>query len=186
MTVNGLIDAVLAGANKVYQPTSYYDLDPDVGGPSFGGYSFYASLYNRYRVTHFDYEIEWSNLEADSVMVSALAIPASSTPSELFSAYNPEVAKENNFSRAFLLGPKGGSQATRTMRGSVSCEAVWGTPEVLTDAGWAAGVGTSPSINTFLMLSAWRINGTALALGAQFVLTITSVGYWDQKSNPTS
>lgn len=184
-TVNGLIDAALAVNAKVYRPTSYFDLDSDVGGPSFAGYGTYSAMYSRYRVTSFDYDIEWCNLQSDAVMVCAYPIPSTSTPSEVAASANPETGIENNFGKKMLLGPTAATPVSR-MRGHVDCRRIWGTPEVTTDNDWAGGTGTSPAVNTWLMLTAERINQAALATGVQFTLTIVSHGYWDQKVNVVS
>lgn len=184
-TVNGLIDAVLSISSKVYRPTSYFDIDPDVGGPSYAGYTFYASAYGRYRVLKYDYVVEWSNLQSDGVSVGVYPIADTATPSELATSANPELASENSMGKTMLLGPVG-SVSTGTIRGSILASKVWGTPEVETEASWAALTGGSPAANTWLMLTAERINGSALSTGAQFVLTVTAHGYWDQRVNLTS
>jgi hypothetical protein len=184
-TVNGLLDAVLSINSKVYRPTSYFDIEPDVGGPSYAGYSTYAAMYSRYRVTSFDYEIEWCNLQSDAVMVAAYPIASSSTPSEVATSAYPELAIENNFAKYRLIGPTSATPITR-MRGSVNCRRLWGTPEVLDDNDWAGGVGTSPTVNTWLMLTAQRINGAAFSTGVQYTLTIVAHGYWDEKTNVVS
>jgi len=184
-TVNGLLDAVLAGATKVYRPTSYFDIDPDVGGPSYGGYAFWASAYGRYRVTEYDYEIRWCNLQSDAVAVGVYPISDDSTPSELYSTNNVEVADENSLGQITLLGPTA-ANPTRVQRGTVLAEVVTGSPETWTDLAWAADVGSSPTVNTWLVLTANRINQAALSTGVQYTLTLTAKGYWNQRLSQVS
>jgi hypothetical protein len=179
-TVGGLIDAALAINSKVYRPTSLFDIEPDVGGPSYGGYAFWSAGYGRYRVLSFDYEIRVNNLQSDAVCFGVYPIALGSTPSELGSSANPEVAMENSMGQTKLLGPVSG-MSTATLRGHVDCSRVWGTIEAKTAEGWAGITGGSPSANTWLMLTAERINQLALAIGCQYTLTITAHGYWDQR-----
>jgi hypothetical protein len=178
-TVNGLIDAVFSINSKVYRPSSYFDIDPDVGGPSYGGYATFAAMYGRYRVLYYDYEIKWCNLQSDGVVVGCYPIASTSTPSESIANANPETAEENSMGKTHLLGPVS-AEPTFVMKGRVDAETLWGTHEVATDALWAADIGTSPTQNSWLMLTAERINGTSLALGAQYALTLTAHGYWEE------
>ena len=180
-TQGGLLDAALAGASKVYRPTSYFDLEPDVGGGSFGGYAFYAAGYGRYRVLSFDYKISLNNLQSDACQFGVYPIPSGTTPSELYSTNNVEVASENPYGKVVLLGPTGGV-STALVTGHVDCVKVWGTPEAATAEGWAGITGSSPSANTWLLLTAERLNLTALSTGVQYVLELVAHGYWDSRT----
>lgn len=183
VTSNGLIDALLSFNSKVYRPTSYFDLDPDVGGPTFGGYNTFAAIYSRYRVLAFKYTIAWVNLQSDGVLVSAQAIPSTATPSELSEATEPAI--ENEYGQWRLLGPTAAGNPVY-MKGYVNCTKIWGTPEVKTESAWAGSVGGSPSANTWLRLGATRINNSAISTGVQFTLRIKSYGYWDQRTDLTT
>lgn len=182
--VSGLTSAVTAVNSVVYRPTSYFDFDPAVGGPSFGGYTQYAAMYNRYRVLAFKYSVHFTNLEADTVIVSCQALTdaiGGGTPPTGTATDYTEPAIENNamLSRWTTLGPTAASPQ-RTLKGFIKSKTVWSTPEVYNDASWAANAGASPVANTWLRIAARRANGSALSTGIQFVLKVTSYGYWDQ------
>lgn len=182
--VNGLLSALTAVNSIVYRPTSYFDIDPALGGPSYGGYTQYAAMYNRYRVLAFKYTIRWTNLESDTVIVSAQALTDASgggAPPSGTAADYTEPAIENNaqLSRWTTLGPVAASPQ-RVLKGFVKAKTVWATPEVYTGTEWASNTGTSPVANTWLRLAARRANNAAMTTGVQFIMKITAYGYWDQ------
>jgi len=182
VTVNdGLISSITSSHALVYRPTSYFDVDPAVGGGSFAGYAFFAGMYSRYRVTGFSYECTFTNLQAQSVMVGCQAIPSSTTPATGTAVDNTEPADENEYGVTAILAPTSATP-TRTLRGYVNCQKLWGTPEVKTDNDWSAAVGTSPSVNSWLRISAHMLNNASMTVGVQFHLKIKSYGYWDQKN----
>lgn len=179
---NGLISALTAVNAKVYQPSSYFDPDPDVASTSdYGGFTFFSSMYSRYRVLAFKYTVIWTNLEATAVRVSCQAIPASVTPTEGTATDWTEPAIENPYGKYFVLSPTAASP-TKKLSGYVNCTKLWGTPEARYDTGWAGTATTSPGVNSFLRLAAYKLDGSALSVGVQFNIRVKAYGYWDQKN----
>jgi hypothetical protein len=185
-TVNGLLDAVLSGNSKVYRPTSVFDIEPDAGGPSYSGYTFFSTLYQRYRVIKYSYRCTFSNLQSDACAVGCYPIPDTSTPSELPSSSNPEIARENSMGTFALLGSVNGGEGVKTLSGTIIPRIVWGTIEAETDSSWASLIGSSPVANTWLMVTAERINGAAFSTGVQFDLEVCAHVEWHQRLNPTN
>jgi len=178
---NGLISALTPAFSKVYRPTSYFDFDPAVGGQTFGGYGVLAQIYDRYRVLAFKVDITFINLESDSVTCTIEAIgDAVQPPSGTATDYTEYAIESSNFFRKVILGPTSSAPKAQVSM-FTKCLAVWGTPEVSTDAAFAAAAGTSPQSNTWLRISAYRNNGVALTVGVQYVMKLTSYGYWDEK-----
>jgi len=93
----GLISALTDSHSLVYRPTSYYDVDPAVGGGSYAGYTFFASQYGRYRVTGFRYRVTFINLETTAVAVGCQAIASQATPASGTAADYVEAASENDY-----------------------------------------------------------------------------------------
>lgn len=182
---NGLISALTGVASLVYRPTSYFDFYPAVGGPSYGGYSTYAAMYDRYRVLAFKYTCIFTNLEADSVTVSCQAIADTSTPPSGTATDYTENAIENIYGKFRVLSPTA-SNPTQVIKGYVNCSKLWGTPETKTDTNWASTSGSNPTANSWLRVAALRNNGAALATGVQFLLRVKSYGYWDERIDKTS
>jgi len=178
----GLISSTTSGAAFVYQPTSYFDLDPALGGPSFGGYSFFAGMYNRYRVLSFKYKVTFVNLESSAATVSCQAIASTSVPGTGAGTDWTQAAMENDYGKYVMLAPTS-STPERTLSGYVSCVKLWGTPEAKYDAGWAATIGTSPSLNSYLRVAGHLNSGANLSTGVQIVIEITSYGYWDTRAS---
>lgn len=180
---NGLISALTATNSVVFRPTSYFDFDPAVGGPSFGGYTQLALIYDRYRVLAFKVVIDWVNLETDGVTVSAEAIADSTTPpTGTATDYTEHAIESANWSRNMTLGPVSANPKGR-MKMFVKTTKVWGSPDPATDSAFAANAGSSPAANTFLRLAAYRNNGNNLATGVQFTIKCKSYGYWDEKND---
>lgn len=180
-TTGSIGDASLSTKGKVYRPTSLFDIDDDAGGPSYSGYTFFAAGYSRYRVIGYEWEVTFANALSDAVSVGVYPIPSNSSPSELGSSANPEIAAENLYGKQALLGSLDGQPAVK-LRGYVSCEKVWGTPEAKYASAWAGNSGDSPTSNTWLMLCAHRVSGNALSTtGVQYTMRVIAHGYWDQK-----
>lgn len=181
---NGLASGVTAGQAIIYRPTSYFDFDPAVGGQTFGGYGVLANIYDRYRVLAFRYIITFINLEAYSVTVTTEAIADTSTPGSGTTVDYTEFAIEAaNYARSTQLAPNGSGGSMKTLSMLVKTRSVWGTPEVFTDAAYAANAGANPAANTWLRVAAYMNNGQPLAIGVQFTMKLTSYGYWDEKND---
>jgi len=176
----GLISALTSSNALVYRPTSYFDVDPAVGGASFAGYSFYASVYARYRVTGFKYKVTFVNLEATAAIVSCQAIPAVATPATGTATDQTEFAAENEYGQIAVCAPTT-SSPEKVLTGYINCKKLWGTPETLTDNDWAGAVGASPAANSWLRIAAHMANNAAMTIGVQVIMEIESYGYWDQK-----
>lgn len=177
----GLISALTSSSSLVYRPTSYFDVDPAVGGPSFAGYTFYASVYGAYRVLAFKYKATFLNLETDGVLVSCQAIASSATPGSGTATDYTEPAIENDYGKYALVGPTAATPE-KVITGYVNCTKLWGRPEAKTAPEWAGSTGSNPTVNSWLRIAAKRINGGNLATGCQCVLEIESYGYWDTKN----
>jgi len=178
---DGLISALTSSHALVYRPTSYFDVDPVVGGGSYAGYAFFAGMYSRYRVTGFAYEVTFTNLQAQSVMVGCQGIPSVTTPNVGTATDYTEMAAENEFGTSTILAPTSATP-TRTLKGYINTTRLWGTPEVKTDNDWAGAVGASPAANSWLRISAHMLNNAAMTIGVQFHVKIKAYGYWDQKN----
>lgn len=178
----GLISALTASSALVFRPTSYFDFDPAVGGPSFAGYTFYSSAYGRYRVTSFRYKATFVNLEATSAIVGCQAIADSSTPSSGTAVDFTEFASENDYGQIAVCAPTT-SSPEKVLTGYVDCKKLWGTPEALTDNDWSGATGVSPSVNSWLRISAHMANNAAMTIGVQAILEVESFGYWDMKDS---
>lgn len=176
----GLISSLTSSHSLVFRPTSYFDVDPLVGGSSFAGYTFYSSVYGRYRVTSFKYKATFMNLEATGVIVGCQAIASSSTPVTGTAVDQTEYAAENDYGQIAVCAPTT-STPEKVLTGYVDCQKIWGTPEVLTDNDWAGATGGSPPVNTWLRISAHMANNAAMTIGVQLILELESYGYWDQK-----
>lgn len=180
MIAQGLISALTSSAALVYRPTSYFDVDPAVGGESFAGYTFYSGAYGRYRVTGFKYKCTFINLEATGAIVGCHAIAKSSTPASGTATNFTDIAAENDWGKIAVCAPTT-SSPEKVLSGYVDCQKLWGTPEVKTDNDWAGGTGTSPTVNSWLRICAHMANNAAMTIGVQFILEIESYGYWDEK-----
>lgn len=177
----GLISALTSSSALVYRPSSYFDVDPAVGGASFAGYTFYASQYGRYRVTAFKYKASFVNLESTSVLVSCHAIPDDGTPASGTATDFTEYAVENDWAH-YAVCPPTTSTPEKVLTGYVDCQKLWGTPETKTDAAWAGSTGGNPSANSWLRIAAHMANNNNLTVGVQCILEIESYGYWDMKN----
>jgi len=177
----GLLSALTSSSSQVFRPTSYFDFDPAVGGPSFSGNTFFGNAYGRYRVTSFKYKATFINLEAYGVIVSCQGIANSSTPGSGTASDYTEAAAENDYGQIMVCAPATATPE-KVMTGYVDCQKIWGTPEVLTDNDWAGATGASPPVNTWLRIAAHMANNTSLTIGVQVILEVESYGYWDMKS----
>jgi len=180
----GLISALTDSHSLVYRPTSYYDVDPAVGGGSYAGYTFFAAQYGRYRVTGFKYKVTFINLETTGVAVSCQAIPSGGTPNSGTAADYVEAASENDYGQVAICAPTS-STPEQVIEGYVDTVKLWGTPEAKTAEGWAAAIGGSPSANSWLRISAHKLNATPMTVGVQTSLELTAYGYWDQRVSDT-
>lgn len=178
----GLISALTSSHALVFRPTSYFDVDPLVGGAAFAGYTFYSSAYGRYRVTSFKYKATFVNLEATAAIVSCQAIADSATPTVGTAVDHTEYAAENEYGQIAVCAPTT-SSPEKILTGYVDCKKLWGTPEALTDNDWAGATGGSPTINSWLRIAAHMANNAAMTIGVQVILQIESYGYWDQKES---
>jgi len=176
----GLISALTSSNALVFRPTSYFDVDPLVGGASFAGYTHYAGVYARYRVYAFRYKATFINLEATGAIVGCQAIPAVTTPATGTATDQTEFASENEYGQIAVCAPTA-SSPEKVLTGFVRTKDLWGTPEALTDNDWAGAVGGSPAANSWLRISAHMANNAAMTIGVQVILEIESYGYWDQK-----
>lgn len=181
----GLISALTSSHAEVIAPSSYFDIVPTVGGPSFGGFGTYAAMYSRYRVLAFRYKIDFMNLEPDAVIVTAQSIASSTTPVTGTAVDWTETAMENVYGQYRVLGSVTGN-GRATMKGFVNIAKLWGTPEVYTDNDWSGTSGTSPAVNSWLRVAAHKANNAAMTIGVQVIIQLKSYGYWDVPSNPTS
>lgn len=177
----GLISALTSSSALVYRPTSYFDVDPAIGGASFAGYTYFASAYNRYRVTGFKYKATFVNLESTSVLVGCQAIGQVAQPNSGTAADYTEYAVENEWGQYRVCGPTT-AQPKEIIEGWVDCVKLWGTPEARTSAPWASNIGTSPAANSWLRISAHSANNANLTIGVQCILEIESYGYWMEKN----
>lgn len=167
---------------KVLNCTSIYDVDPDLGGPSIGGYTAWAAFYKRYRVLGIKYRLVAYNSEQVPVMLSAQFIPAQSSdvPGEGTAMDYPEVAMENSNTRSAFLPPStNGTPRTLSAFGRV--KNIWGTREAVTSPEWAANFGSSPLANVYLRVAVTRLDGGALTQGVRFSILQTFYGKFDQK-----
>lgn len=176
----GLISALTSSHSLVFRPTSYFDFDPAVGGPSFAGYTFYSGAYGRYRVTSFKYKVTFVNLEATSAVVSCQAIADSATPAVGTAVDYTEYASENDYGQMAVCAPTT-SSPEKVLTGYVRCKDLWGTPEALTDNDWAGAVGGSPTVNSWIRVAAHMANNANMTIGVQCIIEVESYGYWDQK-----
>lgn len=183
----GLVSALTPTFSYVYRPSSYFDFDPGVGGQTFGGYGTLSTIYDRYRVLAFKYICTFCNLESDSITITCEALADSSTPpSGTAVDYTEHAIESGDYAKWTTLDAKGGTGAKKTISGFIRVQSVWGTPEVKTDAGWAGIAGGNPSANTWLRITAYRNNGIALTNGVQMTMSLTSLGYWDEKNDLVS
>lgn len=178
----GLISALTSSHALVYRPTSYFDVDPAVGGASFAGYTFYSGAYGRYRVTSFKYRATFVNLEATAAIVSCQAIASSATPATGTAVDYTEYAVENDYGKYAVCAPTT-SSPEKVITGYIDCQKLWGTPEVKTDNDWAGAVGGSPAVNSWLRIAAHMANNANMTTGVQVILEIESYGYWDEKES---
>lgn len=177
----GLTSALTSSSALIYRPTSYFDVDPALGGASFAGYTYFASAYSRYRVTSFKYKATFVNLESVAVVVGCQAIGQTATPNSGTASNFTEYAVENEWGQYSICGPTT-SQPKEVITGYVDCQKVWGTPEVKTAPEWAATAGGNPVANTWLRIAANMPNGANLTNGVQCVLEFESFGYWMEKN----
>lgn len=185
-TSSSLYDAVNQNVAKVYRPTSYFDIDPSLGGPSYGGYTTLASMYARYRVIAFKYTLTLVNKGTDPILVSTQAIASTAQPDESGAVNYVEHAIENPYGRYTTLGQNTGAGNVRVLKGYVNAKALWATPEVKTDSSWASLTGNSPSANVWLRIAAKSLTGTSLTNGFVYNLRIKAYGYWDQRIDVTN
>lgn len=171
--------------SSVFRPTSYYDVDPSIGGPSFGGYTVFSTMYGRYRVLAFKYAVTFTNLEAFPIVVSTEAIASNVTPSTGTVSDYVESAIENQYGHSATLSPIS-SNPIRILKGYVNCMKLWGCPEAKTDSLWGASVGSNPVNNSWLRLATRSATGVNLANGVNIQLRIKSYGYFDNRYDLTS
>jgi len=176
----GLISALTSSSSSVFRPTSYFDADPVIGGGTFSGYTFFASMYGRYRVTSFSYKATFVNLENTSVIVSCQAIASGLTPGSGTATDYTEAAVENDYGQYEICAPAA-SSPKQVITGYVDCVKLWGTPEAKTAEGWGSQTGTSPGANSWLRVAAHMANNLPMTVGVQCILELQSYGYWDEK-----
>lgn len=106
--------SLLAYWSKEYQMNSAYDVDPLVGGGTCLGFNEWASMYTRYRVLRFNYEVEFVNQSSSTLIVSVCP-----TKTSYGSNYSHCIDfSEAPYGQSRMLSPKGGMDRA-VLRGSI-------------------------------------------------------------------
>jgi len=134
-------------ANIRYRPTSFYDVDPSVGGTTIVGYTLWSSVYQYYRVRSFNFKFTATNADAFGYQMQCL-------PLQLDPGANNSTAystwKMNEYCKSAQLSDKGGSPDTKTIVNRVNCRQFVGDKTQAVDDNYASAFGTSPSNNIYM------------------------------------
>jgi hypothetical protein len=153
--------SVLAGAvtTQVFRANSVYDPDYGGAGTTVAAYDQAAAVYGRYRVTHFQAELEYLNTSAQPVFVFAVGTPEITVGT----SYSVITAQRNVWSKA--LASKDG-EACEKHTVSFPISKIFGVPpsQVLSEDDFAGLVGANPNNQVFLHAGCYNPTGTTASV----------------------
>jgi len=164
-------------ANIRHRPTSFYDLDPSVGGTTVVGYTNWSTVYQYYRVTSFSHRVSTTNADAFGYIVQTI-------PLQLDPGVNNSTAYStwgmNEYAKMRQISDKGGSPDTITINNRVNCKKFVGDKTQAYDDNYASAFGTSPANNIYVPVSIYSIANNFVN-GCQLELTILiRVRMWER------
>jgi len=102
-----IVNNTLTYANRRYEPTFAYDVDPTLGSTSMPGFAEYTAIYRLYRVRSSRIKVTFANLEAAPVVVCLC--PVNTDPGANTSNYANYFS--STLARTKTLGPLTGNSA---------------------------------------------------------------------------
>lgn len=149
-----LVNVGVNSANKRFNVTNAYDIDPTIGSTSLGGFVAYATLYRFYRVIAYKAKARCSNLETFPVTVFLTPFnvdPGANANNQLACLTNPRTSSAT-------LGPLTGNGIATISQS----ETVWkyggSMNPMLADVYSGSTTGSSPTNNMYVELGSY---GTA-------------------------
>jgi hypothetical protein len=132
--------------NWYYRANSVYDPDPLILSDGAAGFSAYANLYNRYRVSSFKVTAEISNVSG--FISTAIMRPLLTAQTFDKAGWQSQMDMPNSVHAT--MGPVGSGQERVILHGNWSIQTLVGSPETRYDRGYSAAIDSNPDIPIFL------------------------------------
>lgn len=156
-----------------YRMNSVWDPDPSLGGGTVDGYTFYASVYGRYRVIGLKFNVSCDN---NDTFAKRLIVWPSQT--DLGANYSgTDLASELPHARTILLGAKGSGNENRTLRGSYSLARLFGTEQYNASDSSGANYNGNPGIIMFLNVGTSAASNFVSGANVSIILTYQTLWY---------
>jgi len=171
-----LNDSTSSDANIRFRPSSAYDVDPNVGGGSYYGYSEVAAFYNKYRVHSSKITLLAANRDAEGHILYVLPVPVDPGAN----VADPARYYMNNLSRKKIMGNYAGNAICK-LTSNATTRAVSGVQEFAEDT-YTADVGANPVDNWFWFIGTRHLGSGSMTYGLALDVEInTVVDFFDRK-----
>jgi len=175
-----LNNAAALFASVRFRMNSVYDPDPTLGGGTVDGYTFYSTIYGRYRVVGFKYKIAFDN--NDAFEKRAICWPSMIDLGSNYSA--TDQASELPYSKMKVLSSKGGGSQTKVISGFVPLAQFYGEASYNTGETSLSNYNSNPSL--ILYFNVGTSSGTVLSLGTGISVTLGYVTKWTSRETITN
>jgi len=175
-----LNNAAALFASVRFRMNSVYDPDPTLGGGTVDGYTFFSTIYGRYRVVGFKYKVAFDN--NDAFEKRAICWPSMIDLGTNYSA--TDQATELPYSKFKVLSSKGGGSQTKVISGFVPLAQFYGESSYNTGESTLANYNTNPALILFFNIG--TSSGTVLSLGAGVSVCLHYVTKWTSRETVTN
>jgi len=175
-----LNNAAALFASVRYRMNSVYDPDPTLGGGTVDGYTFFSTIYGRYRVVGFQYKIAFDN--NDAFEKRAICWPSMIDLGSNYSA--TDQATELPYSKFKVLSSKGGGSQTKVITGFVPLAQFYGESSYNTGESALSNYNANPALVLFFNVG--TSSGTVLSLGTGISVCLHYVTKWTSRETVTN
>lgn len=168
-----------------YQSNALYDPDPAVGGQSFQPFAEWSTLYEKYRVISYSWQVDFVNYTANEglncFVLNTNVSPGAFVPSSSFSA---GFRSMNQYCAQGILGKDAGGRNHLKLRGHCPIAGITGSTSFLTDDSFAGTSSSNPTNVTWISVGIETVTGGNLAnAGAMIILKIVAKARWYERQN---